>query len=117
MAKESPAQKETVERVMHEFKHGELKSNGGRKVTNPKQAIAVALHEAGASNQESPAKNGEDLRQTKAKEHRGGTGGARGRPSGSGEPSRADLYARARQMNVPGRSRMSKEELQQAVHH
>lgn len=32
MAKESKAQKETVERVMHEFKHGELKTRGGAKV-------------------------------------------------------------------------------------
>ena len=48
MAKQSKAQKETVERVMHEFKHGELKQAGGRKVKNPKQAIAIALREAGA---------------------------------------------------------------------
>ncbi len=39
-------QKRTVERVMHEFKHGELETHG-RKVRNPKQAIAIALHEAG----------------------------------------------------------------------
>ena len=32
---------------MHEFKHGELKSGrSGKKVTNPKQAIAIALSEA-----------------------------------------------------------------------
>ena len=49
MAKQSKAQKETVARVMHEFKHGELKMRGtGPKVKNPKQAIAIALHEAGA---------------------------------------------------------------------
>jgi hypothetical protein len=35
---QSKAQKETVERVMHEFKHGELETSGGRKVKNPKQA-------------------------------------------------------------------------------
>jgi hypothetical protein len=46
---ESKAQKETVERVVHEFKHGELNTSGGRKVKNPKQAIAIGLHEAGAS--------------------------------------------------------------------
>ena len=56
MAKQSKAQQETVERVMHEFKHGELESSSGRKVKNPKQAVAIALHEAGATNQESPPK-------------------------------------------------------------
>ena len=35
-----------VEKVMHEFKHHELKSGGKRKVTNRKQAIAIALSEA-----------------------------------------------------------------------
>jgi len=44
---QSKAQKETVERVMHEFKHGELKTSRGNKVKNPKQAIAIGLHEAG----------------------------------------------------------------------
>jgi hypothetical protein len=46
---QSNAQKETAERVMHEFKHGELKTSRGKKVKNPKQAIAIGLHEAGAS--------------------------------------------------------------------
>ena len=37
---------------MGEFKEGTLKSGGsGRKVTNPKQAIAIALSEANAMNQ------------------------------------------------------------------
>ena len=36
-----------VERAMHEMKRGELKSGrSGRKVTNPKQAIAIGLSEA-----------------------------------------------------------------------
>lgn len=72
---QSPAQKKTVERVMHEFKHGELKTAGGkRKVKNPKQAIAIALHEAGASKYESPKENDRNLRRTKEKERRGETG-------------------------------------------
>jgi Family of unknown function (DUF6496) len=72
---QSPAQKKTVERVMHEFKHGELKTaRGKRKVKNPKQAIAIALHEAGASKYESPKENSRNLRRTKEKERRGETG-------------------------------------------
>jgi hypothetical protein len=72
--RESEPQKETVERVMHEFKHGELKSgNSGQKVKNRKQAIAIALSEAGESNQQTPKENKEHLRRTKAKERRGET--------------------------------------------
>jgi hypothetical protein len=71
---QTPAQQETVERVMHEFKHGELKTaRGTRKVKSRKQAIAIALHEAGASKNESPAENKRNLRRTKAKERRGET--------------------------------------------
>ncbi len=49
MAKQKPKKKKTkVEKVMHEFKEGKLKSGSkkGPEVTNPKQAIAIALSEA-----------------------------------------------------------------------
>lgn len=144
MAKQTPAQKETVERVMHEFKHGELRIRGnGPKVKNPKQAIAIALHEAGATNQESPKTNRENLAKTKAKERRGNTAkdAAEGRsPKGSagkggaakrgasqsrsvngsgartsGDATRAALYEEAKKRNIPGRSRMNKDELERAL--
>jgi hypothetical protein len=70
---QSNAQKETVERVMHEFKHGELKTSRGRKVKNPKQAIAIGLHEAGATKYESKEENRQNLKRTKARERRGAT--------------------------------------------
>lgn len=35
--------------VMGEFKRGSLKSSSGRKVANRKQAVAIALSEAGKS--------------------------------------------------------------------
>jgi hypothetical protein len=71
---QSKPQKETVERVMHEFKHGELRSGtSGQKVKNPRQAIAIALSEAGASDQQTPKENEQHLRRTKAKERRGET--------------------------------------------
>ncbi len=38
-----------VHKVMSEFKGGNLKSSSGSKVTNRKQAIAIALSEAGLS--------------------------------------------------------------------
>ena len=120
---QSKEQKETIERVMHEFKHGELRIRGtGPKVKNPKQAIAIALHEAGASNQESPKRNRENLNRTKAKERRGETAQAttEGKSTTrhrvqSGSQTKADLYAEAQRRQVPGRSRMSKAELETAL--
>ncbi len=45
--KYSPAAGKNVEREMREMKQGKLKSGGnGKKVTNPKQAIAIGLSEA-----------------------------------------------------------------------
>ena len=38
-----------VEKVMHEYKAGALKSSSGDKVTSKKQAVAIALSEAGMS--------------------------------------------------------------------
>lgn len=38
-----------IKKVMEEFKAGKLKSSSGQKVTNPKQAIAIGLSEAGLS--------------------------------------------------------------------
>lgn len=41
--------KAKIRKVMREFKSGKLKSSSGDKVTNPKQAVAIALSEAGLS--------------------------------------------------------------------
>ena len=73
MPKESKEQKQTVGRVMHEYKHGELETGTGKPVKSRRQAIAIALREAGASNRESPEKNRENLKQTKKKERQGKT--------------------------------------------
>jgi Family of unknown function (DUF6496) len=73
MAKESKGQKETVGRVMHEFKHGELETGTGKSVKSRRQAVAIALNEAGASNQESRQKNKQNLARTKKKEREGKT--------------------------------------------
>jgi hypothetical protein len=88
MASQGSGQKKTVRRVMHEYKHGELKAGRGRrgKVKNRKQAIAIALHEAGASNQESPSENKRNLAKTKRRERPGKTAASRkssGRKSSS----------------------------------
>lgn len=158
----SKDQKGTVERVMHEFKEGELRIGGdGPKVKDRRQAIAIALREAGESNRESPARNKSTLKRTKAKEARGETaeaeaegkraqdhsiakganggkepgrkepGGkaagskASGKKSSGGKASargadgetRSALYAEAQRRDIPGRSRMSKDQLQKALGH
>lgn len=105
MARQSPAQKAKIGRVMHEFRHGDLEMHG-RRVGNPKQAIAIALHEAGAArDQQQPAPRGE-----------AGRKGCATRAAGRDDRrSRAALYEEAKRRNIPGRSRMGKAELQAAL--
>jgi hypothetical protein len=76
MANETPRRKRITGRVMHEFKHGELKSGRsgrGGKVKSRRQAIAIALEEAGASQYESGSRNRRNLRRTEHKEVQGHT--------------------------------------------
>lgn len=50
MAKQTKKQHDKIEKVMHEFKEGTLKSGkdgSGGKVKTRQQAIAIALNEAG----------------------------------------------------------------------
>jgi hypothetical protein len=114
----SPSQRKTEGRVMHEFKHGELKSGpGGKggKVKSRRQAIAIALSEAGASKNKSKGQNKRSLTKSKRKEARGETGqqetegkarvGARGKRESSramGGKNAKRTTARGRK---PGRSR------------
>lgn len=130
---------------MHEYKHGELKSGGRRKVKSPKQAIAIALSEAGASKSQSPTEKRRAQQRTKTKEARGQTTKARAEGRGrktsargatrgatarrgtqrsgaarrgggrSAEKTKAQLYQEAKRRKIPGRSRMSKGELAKAV--
>lgn len=86
MAKESESQKDTIHRVMHEYKHGELQSGVGGTVKNPRQAVAIALSEAGASVKKSPQRNEATLRKTKAKERAGET--AQAKTEGKGAQDR-----------------------------
>ncbi len=54
--KPTKAQKE-VEKVMSEYKSGALKSSSGQKVKSRKQAIAIAMSEAGMARKK-PTKKG-----------------------------------------------------------
>ena len=122
MAKASMGQRKTEGRVMHEFKHGELKSGpGGKggKVKNRKQAIAIALHEAGASKYDSASKQKKNLATSKRKEARGETGqqeregkakvGARGKREStramSGKNAKASTRRRATASKKSGTNR------------
>ncbi len=59
MAKYSKTSQKKVERSMQEMKEGKLKSGrSGKKVTNPKQAIAIGLSEARAKGAKVPKKAG-----------------------------------------------------------
>ncbi|MCA1453531.1 hypothetical protein I6F35_09925 [Bradyrhizobium sp. BRP22] len=150
----SSRQRRVTGRVMHEFKHGELKSGrGGRagKVKNRRQAIAIALQEAGASKYQSGRRNRRNLRRTERKEAQGRTaqqeregksrvgasrkrestramGGrnarkptARGRKAAISRArkrdghTRQELYARAQRRGIEGRSKMTKQQLENAL--
>lgn len=58
MAKKySTGAQDKIEKVMHEFKKGKLKSGGsGKKVTSRKQAIAIGISEAKQEGEKVPAK-------------------------------------------------------------
>ena len=150
----SSRQKRITGRVMHEFKHGELKSGRsgkGGKVKSRRQAIAIALHEAGASKYDSDAANRRSRARTERKEARGKTAqqetegrshvGARRRressPAMGGKnaakttrrgqkaanararrssgTTRAELYCRAQARHIEGRSKMTKQQLANAL--
>lgn len=73
---ESARQKRITGRVMHEFKHGELKSGPdgkGGPVKSRRQAVAIALEEAGESKYESEGRNERNLHRTERKEAKGET--------------------------------------------
>ncbi len=111
-------QKRTTGRVMHEFKHGELKSGPagkGGKVKSRKQAIAIALHEAGESKDDSPKTRRKAKAKTARKEAAGKTAqqtregkshiGARGKRESSKAMGGKDAKApakRARKKTSPG---------------
>ncbi len=58
MAKYGQKSKKEVGKAMHEFKEGKLKSGGKsqKKVTSPKQAIAIGLSEARKKGAKVPSK-------------------------------------------------------------
>ena len=73
-ARQSEGQRKTMGRVMHEYAHVELKSGRsgkGGKVKSRRQAIAIALKEAGESKYASRGENKRNLARSKRKEATG----------------------------------------------
>jgi hypothetical protein len=112
MPKTSLRQKKSIGRVMHEYAHGELKSGRsgkGGKVKSRRQAIAIALNEAGASKYKSRQQNKRNETRTEAKEARGETyqqereGKSHLGASGKRESSRAMGGKNATRRTVAGR--------------
>lgn len=66
MARYGKKASEKVEETMHELKEGTLRSGSGKKVTSPKQAIAIGLSEARKEGGKVPAKKA-PARKTAAK--------------------------------------------------
>ena len=112
---ETKGQKATVERVMHEFKHHELKGRDGKPIKDRKQAVAVALSEAGDSNQVTPKQNRHNLAHAKANEKAGNTGEQEKEGKGAMTKNRSELYAEAKKRDIPGRSKMSKAQLEKSL--
>ena len=68
MAKYSKESQNKVEKSMHEMMEGKLKSGrSGKKVTNPKQAVAIGLSEAREEGAKVPRKSGSGSAQKKTK--------------------------------------------------
>jgi hypothetical protein len=68
MAKYSKKAGEKVERAMKEMKQGKLRSGrSGKKVTNPKQAIAIGLSEAREEGAKVPYKKTSKKKTTRKK--------------------------------------------------
>lgn len=135
MARQNSEQQKTISRVMHEYEHGELERSRGGKVKSRRQAVAIALSEAGASNQQSSKQNRQRYARTKRKEWRGETaqqekegrramdrGASRQRRSsaakrgGDSSRTRAQLYQEAQRRKVPGRSKMNKAQLERVLY-
>lgn len=54
----SPGSQKKISQVMREFKAGKLKSSSGQKVTNPRQAMAIAIAESRRAGKKKPEKKG-----------------------------------------------------------
>lgn len=111
MAKYSKKSQSKVKRAMHEMKEGKLRSGrSGKKVTNPKQAVAIGLSEAREAGAKVPAKKGAKKRGRPAGKKSAAKKGAKksaGRPrKAAGRPRKA--AAKRGRKKSPGRPKKSR---------
>ena len=74
MATYSKGAGKNVKEVMHEMKEGKLKTGTGKKVTNPKQAIAIGLSEARERGEKVPGKKSAGNKSTSKKASKSSSG-------------------------------------------
>jgi hypothetical protein len=68
--KYSKSASKDVEREMHKYKRGKLKSGSGRKVKSRKQAIAIGLSEARKKGKKVPSKKKSKSRKKSSRKKR-----------------------------------------------
>lgn len=56
--KKPTVKKGKIEKVMHEFSEGSLKTSAGKKVTDKSQALAIAINSARKAGAKIPKKKG-----------------------------------------------------------
>lgn len=67
----STRQKRKVGRVMREYKRGQLKSRGGRRVKSRRQAVAIAMSESGQSRNRRKSSRGRRKSSSRSRRRRG----------------------------------------------
>jgi len=86
--KYSPKASKSVEREMHEYKRGKLKSGrSGKTVKSRKQAIAIGLSEARAEGAKVPAKKSSSKKSSKKKSSTKSSAKSSGRKKSSSKKS------------------------------
>ena len=93
----------------------ELTTGAGRKVSNPRQAIAIGLHEASASKYASRDENRKNFQRTKRRERQGATARSANEGFSATEPTRSELYEEAKKRKIPRRSKTDKDQLRRAL--
>ena len=120
MAKHDREKRDVVGRGLHAFKRGDLGPRAGQPVSDLRQAVAIALQEAGAAWDEPPValhRNPAraDARNARSRHRADPDVGTGKRPSSPAGSTRTALHAEAVHCGIAGRLRMSKTQLSEAL--
>jgi hypothetical protein len=99
-------------------RHARVQAWGAQNQPRQKgqQAVAIGLHEAGASTYQSNEKNRRNLQRTKARERGGAIEEDRNKQGSGREPTRSQLYEEAKRQEYRRVVAMNKDELERALH-